>query len=277
MRLTPYWKRVNFLTINALSRTNFEGTSEKIDCENGEKEISEWNEVASAEAAFIGPHLWEKPLHCSTELKMELLDLDDFLKENDIDEDLLNQSFKAETSETFKNGLFDGVPSSERTSADAGSIINGERESRQISPSLSFEGYQESETSSEASGSSYANEKKYWMSNSNQQDEFETPTKSLRKHSSKTSKDYSSCKHPNEKRSKFSTRPSSCNSIDYPSSLLGEEGFDPRTRVFSDDELKPQQMIKKSKKKNQNLKMELQETLLKLESMKRRLSEYETP
>ncbi|RXG59347.1 Hepatic leukemia factor [Armadillidium vulgare] len=255
---------------------------------------------------------------------MELLDLDDFLKENDIDEDLLNQSFKAETSETFKNGLFDGVPSSERTSADAGSTINGERESRQISPSLSFEGYQESETSSEASGSSYANEKKYWMSNSNQQDEFETPSKSLRKHSSKSSKDYSSCKHPNEKRSKFSSRPSSCNSIDYPPSLLGEEGFDPRTRVFSDDELKPQQMIKKSKKKqlvpsdlkdekywarrqknnvaakrsrdarrtkenqiamrarylekeNQNLKMELQDTLLKLETMKRRLSEYETP
>ena len=34
----------------------------------------------------------------------------------------------------------------------------------------------------------------------------------------------------------------------YPLVFLGEDNFDPKKRVFNDDDLRPQPMIKKSKK-----------------------------
>lgn len=140
-----------------------------------------WN--VEAQAAFLGPNLWDKTLPYDSDLKVhQYADLDEFLSENGIP--------------------VDGLPSSHLAHSTS---LNGRSDSLGHCAGLSLSGLSQVTTKRERSPSP------------------------------------SDCMSPDT-----INPPSPADSTFSMSSTTRD--FDPRTRAFSDEELKPQPMIKKSRK-----------------------------
>jgi len=162
-------------------------------------------------SAFLGPNLWEKSY--GTDFKLEYMDLDEFLVENGIPTDPI--------AETFDNQS-EGSPGSTLEVKSSLSV------SPPASPSVD-ENYinsdNESMSSIPHSGSNSSSELK------EEQDEILCPENDYDDEDDDSDYVYGTA----------SKKPGS-------SKAPGEKGFDPTKRKFSTDELKPQPLIKKSRK-----------------------------
>ncbi|XP_014252329.1 hepatic leukemia factor isoform X4 [Cimex lectularius] len=149
------------------------------------EETELWSNV-EAQAAFLGPNLWEKTLPYDTDLKY--VDLDEFLSENGI---------------PVEGGLQAQQPTQHPPQASSSGCI---KEPGRMSPSSSTQ----------------------------------PPVLTKREPSPS----------PSEAMSPLAISPPSPAESTLSFASSSRDAFDPRTRAFSDEELKPQPMVKKSRKQD---------------------------
>lgn len=206
--------------------------------ENGEKKKEEPDEVwgyLEAQSSFLGPSLWD-----NGDLKMEYMDLDEFLSENGIplaeghgrsppSKGVPSPRSVASADGSSGSGLVrNPLPSSGNESSDsnkAGSSLDTSLDYQRCLSPVTEQRDDECSNASESSNST----------------ELETVAPlSLEKARPPVGK---------RKRSAVSTSSSfNDNSSDDGSYVPGQEDFDPKSRQFSPEELRPQPMSKKSKK-----------------------------
>ncbi|CAL8104843.1 unnamed protein product, partial [Orchesella dallaii] len=171
-----------------------------------------------AQAAFLGPTLWDKRLpYDGQEFKLEYVDLEEFLTENGIPvENHDNHQFpKNGHAPPNNNGNNNGMPEQHNIS--------------ECSP-----------TAPHAVGQYGPGPSRNQGHNNN------IPTPNLMRGSSSVNQSENS-RSPSPCGSSISRTSDDSTSSTHTDSHHGPD-FDPRTRIFTEDELKPQPMIKKSKK-----------------------------
>ncbi|XP_037778882.1 thyrotroph embryonic factor-like [Penaeus monodon] len=189
------------------------------------KEGGEWEQY-NAGAAFLGPTLWDKTLSYDSDLKvsLEYMDLDEFLNENGIP---LDESSKRASSVSNGGSNTNSTTSGTGSSHTLGSVLSPEAPSSPDSPQRVGSGM----------GVVGGPQTPAPMGQSAAPITVLPPALSPQ--------DCSLEGYPSSPESSVSLDPHDPLQVHEP--VPGQD-FDPRTRSFTEDELKPQPMIKKSRK-----------------------------
>ncbi|XP_046439141.1 hepatic leukemia factor-like isoform X3 [Daphnia pulex] len=204
--------------------------------ENGDKKKEESDEVwgyLEAQSSFLGPSLWD-----NGDLKMEYMDLDEFLSENGI---------------PLGEGQGRSPPSKSLTPPRSIASADGSSGSGLVRSSLPSSGSESAD--SNKAGSSIGTPINYQSPVEIEQKDDECSNASESSNSTEldtvapTSLEKARPPVGRRKRTAVSTCSSfNDNSSDDGSYVPGQEDFDPKSRQFSPEELRPQPMSKKSKK-----------------------------
>ncbi|KAK8388149.1 hypothetical protein O3P69_020206 [Scylla paramamosain] len=224
-----------------------EGKSGGTKEEGEKKEGGEW-EPYNAGAAFLGPTLWDKTLSYDSDLKLEYMDLDEFLNENGIPIEEANKALGRGGGGGGGGGDGGGRPNATKGSSNnSGGGGSGDM----TSPAASM--------SPEASSPSSPDGTPMGLGAMPQGPPQPGPHPTMPQLTNNPTTPAPQPSHsvPPPCLSPDDHRLDDCCSPDSGSphspALQVHEGvpgqdFDPRTRMFTEDELKPQPMIKKSRK-----------------------------
>ncbi|XP_045612921.1 hepatic leukemia factor isoform X3 [Procambarus clarkii] len=208
------------------------------------KKGGEWEQY-NAGAAFLGPTLWDKTLSYDSDLKvsLEYMDLDEFLNENGIPAEenvkasVGNCNGSSNENADNPNSSINNSSSSSSNNSSSSNTSSNSRNSNNNSNSLSPEVPSSPENPHMGSGMGVVPQVPSGLSGAAPAAPIIVAPPAL------SPQDYSGDGYSSSPESPDPLSPS----LQVHEPVPGQD-FDPRTRCFSEEELKPQPMIKKSRK-----------------------------
>lgn len=210
--VSPTWSSCIKQSITKLDACKFNNVSFNIGSQKYSEKGSD--DEQSNLSAFLGPNLWEKS--CGTDFKLEYMDLDEFLVENGIPTDPIAEPIENDfdqssvTSLDCKSNIVSPSPASPTSSLVEDKLAYSDNDSSSsVLPTVDMSNELESQ----------------YYPDDDHEDDGDGDQKYINE-----ADDTNATKKPGR------------------SKVPGSKGFDPTKRRFTTDELKPQPLVKKSRK-----------------------------